>query len=349
MDGGRIGYGKFHNGTLRMLKSFVRGAQLSFVNKGGSGMTLKCVNPHKTPYVNSATGENVHTILIKFGLVDESHEEYDVQIAGRNYSLTPQSKPEFADEVTMQLRVLRHSAHICPSILMYRILDEAEINELFGTELVVSDLAVSLIVMEMVEDAVSLEDSRYAAMARAKFLYMGARGINHGDFHKSNVLVSPSTGDVYVIDFGRARSLSPEDTRLIEASVAAEDYVQGLRLLLMRGSSSRELVDDRPNKYLDFCEARHWANTAEVNRAIKRLTRDGPFLKHYTPFYGWVFSDAFLNLNKRDKKKIAEKWKELRQDARTFGKEFQGDSLSSFGSELSTSSGGRTRRRKRTS
>ena len=186
-------------------------------------------------------------------------------------------------------------------------------------------------------------------MARAKFLYMGTHGINHGDFHMNNVLVSPSTGDVYVIDFGRARSLSAENTRLVAASVEAEDYVQGLRILLMSGTTSKELVGDTPNQYLDLCVAQHWANTAEVNRAIKRLTRDGPFLKHYNQFYGWVFSDAFLNVNKRDKKKIAEKWKELRQDDRKFGKEFQGDSLSSFGSSLSTSSGGRTRRRKRTS
>lgn len=354
MDGGAVGYRKFHNGTIRMLKSFARGATLTLVSQGGSGVTYKLVNSKKTPYVNLSTGEKVHTVLIKFGVIDKSTDDYEINVAGRNVALSPLSKKEFGDEVAMQLRVLRHSAHICPSILMHRILKEADINDIFGSQVVLSGLPVSVIVMELVDDAVSLakvRDKRFTDLARAKFLFLGAHGINHGDFHKNNLLLSPSKGELYVIDFGRASALSPENARLIAESVKAKDYVQGLRTLLMSSKITKDLVDPTPNKDLDLCVAQHWANTAEVNRAIQRLTEDGPFLLHYERFYGWVFSDDYLNLSKEDKKGITKEWNTLQAQESThkFGREFRGSSLTSFGSALSTSNGGRTRRKRQTS
>ena len=352
MDGGAIGYGKFHNGTLRMLQSFVRGATLTYVNNGGSGAAFKCHNPAKTPFVNLATGEKVHTILIKFGMIDEEDEDYEINIAGRDFTFSPLTKPEFSDEVAMQLRVLSHSAHICPSILMYRIVEEGELNALFGTKVVDCDLSISLIVMELVDkdDGVSdVLDETQLAMARAKFLFMGMHGINHGDFHLNNLLLS-RTGALYVIDFGRATTLSPEAIGLIAESVEAKDYVQGLRTLTMTGKYSNERVDATPNPDFDLCEASQWENTGKVNRAIKRMVRGGHFLTHYEKFYGWVFSDDFLNLTKKAKKGITEQWEELKRldTPRAFGREFRGDSLTSFGSSLSTSTGGRTRRKRQT-
>ena len=354
MDGGAVGYRKFHNGTVRMLKSFARGADLTFVNQGGSGVTCTCVNPAKTPYINLTTGEKVHAVLIKFGVIDKSTDDYEINVAGHNVALSPLTKAEFGDEVAMQLRVLRHSAHICPSILMHRILNEAEVTDIFGSQVVLSGLPVSVIVMEWVDEAVSLakvRDKRVTAMARAKFLFLGAHGINHGDFHQNNLLLSPSKGELYVIDFGRANALSPENVRIIAESIEAKDYVQALRTLLMSSKITQDLVDEAPHKDVDLCEARHWANTAEVNRAIQRLTEEGPFLLHYEQFYGWVFSDDYLNLSNEDKKGITEQWNILQalDSTHKFGREFRGSSLTSFGSALSTSNGGRTRRKRQTS
>jgi len=354
MDGGAIGYRKFHNGTIRMLKSFARGATLTFVSQGGSGVTYKVVNSTKTPFINLTTGAAVHSVIIKFGIIDEDSEDYEINVAGKNVALTPMTKPEFGDEVTMQLRVLRHSALICPSILMYRILEDTEINDIFGKQVVSSDLPVSLIVMEMVDDAVPLSDvrdKRFTALARAKFLYLGAHGINHGDFHKNNLLLSPKTGELYVIDFGRASAVSAENRRILAESIEAKDYVHGLRILLMSSKITKDLVNETPNKDIDLCEANHWANTAAVNRAIQRLTKDEHFLLHYEKFYGWVFSDDYLNLSKEDKKGITKEWNMLQaqESNHKFGQEYRGSSLTSFGSALSTSTGGRTRRKRQTS
>lgn len=355
MEGGAIGYRKYHQGAYRVLQSFLRGGALSVVSRGGAGIALKCVKKGKSPYVNVENGKPVHTLLLKLGLIGSSEGHSDTMtVGGTPYEFSPLTEEEFSNEVETQLGILRRTLQICPSIITSAILSAAEVNALFGAGLVESRLPVSLIAMEMVEDAVSMRgvtDPRYLAMARAKFLSLGLMGINHGDFHRSNVLLSWEKDKVYVIDFGRSVQLDAEQTQRVKDSVAAEDYVQGLRTLLMTAEYTKELAISSKNKNLKFCEARHWANTPEVNRAIETMVQRKHFLTYYKDYFGWVFSDDALNLTQEDKAAVAEQLRKLKRERkrRTFGRHYLGESFSSFGSSISSASGGRTRRKRRKS
>lgn len=358
MEGGAIGYRKYHQGAYRVLQSFLRGGALSVVSRGGAGIALKCVKKGKSPYVNVENGKPVHTLLLKLGLIGSLEDHSDTHetmiVGGTPHEFTPLTEEEFSNEVETQLGILRRTLQICPSIITSAILSAAEVNALFGAGIVESKLRVSFIAMEMLEDAVSMRgvtDPRYLAMARAKFLSLGLMGINHGDFHRSNVLLSWEKDKVYVIDFGRAVPLSAEQTQRVKDSVAAEDYVQGLRTLLMTAEYTKELAISSKNKNLKLCEARHWANTPEVNRAIETMVQRKHFLKYYKDYFGWVFSDDALNLTQEDKAAVAEQMKKLKRERkrRTFGRHYLGESFSSFGSSLNSASGGRTRRKRRKS
>jgi tRNA A-37 threonylcarbamoyl transferase component Bud32 len=356
MEGGAIGYRKYHQGAYRVLQSFLRGGALSLVSRGGAGIALKCVKKGKTPYVNVENGKPVNTVLIKLGLIEKEGESEPstLTVGGVPYQFSPLTEKAFSNEVEIQLGILRQTLQICPSILTTAILSAAEVNALFSTHLVESHLPVSLIAMEMLDDVVSMQgvtDPRYLAMARAKFLTLGMMGINHGDLHRNNVLLSWERDKVYLIDFGRAEALDAEQTQRIKDSVAAEDYVQGLRTLLMTADFTKEVTVSSKNKNLKLGEARRWANTPEVNRAIAALVKRQHFLTYYVNYFGWVFSDDALNLTQEAKAAITEQLRKLKRERkrRTFGRHYLGESFSSFGSSISSANGGRTRRKRRTS
>ena len=354
MEGGAIGYRKYHQGAYRVLQSFLRGGALSVVSRGGAGIALKCVKKGKTPYVNLENGKPVHTLLLKLGLIDSENRPETMTVGGTPHEFSPLTEDEFSNEVETQLGILRQTLQICPSIITSAILSAAEVNSLFGVALVESKLRVSFIAMEMLDDVVSMRgvtDPRYLAMARAKFLSLGLMGINHGDFHRSNVLLSWEKDKVYVIDFGRAVPLNDEQTQRVKDSVEAGDYVQGLRTLLMTAEYTKELTVSSKNRNLKFCEARHWANTPEVNQAIETMVKRKHFLKYYKDYFGWVFSDDALNLTEEDKAAITEQMRKLKRERkrRTFGRHYLGESFSSFGSSLNSANGGRTRRKRRKS
>jgi hypothetical protein len=367
MNGGGVGYVKYHKkrDLLSRLTRFLKRGSIEFVKSGTSGVALKSTTTGNSPYVSTETGERVNTILIKLVVIGDASASGKIKILGTRYQIDAMPATLFKKEVEIQHRVFNESSDICPSILFSTVLNADDLTRAFGKRVVETDSKMGLIVMEMVEDATSLNYAHtphYDAVARAKFLYMGMKGLNHGDFHRNNALVAG--GKVHVIDFGRATFIPQEDVKLIEKSVQEGDYVQGLRLLLMNAQYPKEVLDFQTHsEYLDVCHHYEWANTTRVNSAItkmvdlaaKKKCQHVPchFLKYYKSHFGWVFSDDSLNLTDEAKAAVGEQMALLQgpRAAKSTVRHNRGSSMQSFGSSdtLSSASDGRTRRKRQRS
>lgn len=362
MRGAGVGYVKYHNhkDLLQRLADFMTHAHMTYVNQGSDGVTFKCVTKGRSPYVNMDTGERVSAVLIKLVSLSGS-----IVVKGEKYALESTSRAEFENEVAMQHRVFNESTHICPSILVSAVLTGAEVNAAMARNVTNAGSEIGLIVMEIVEDAVSLYHTSSAhdeAVARAKFIYMGLKGVNHGDFHRGNVL--SAHGKVYVIDFGRASLLPPKLIKLIQKSVREKDYVQALRVLVLNSSIPGKINEFVNKQAMRACARQGWVNNPIVNDTIEQMVRaarkkkcgSGPchFMQYYDDYFGWVFSDALLNLTAAAKTGIDQQLRALVRlspaKASTV-KHNRGSSFESFGSSdtLNSASGGRTRGRKQRS
>ena len=187
-------------------------------------------------------------------------------------------------------------------------------------------------------------------------------------------------GNLYVIDFGRATHIEADFKEDIIKSIKEEDYVHGLRLLLLTSAhaSGEIFAEFDVGNDMDKLNAQSWKNTATVNAIIEKQTLEAkryhydlnppyhlfthsptapthfvsvsppfvsyepnPFslgkyalvqspgldpnlrketvfapcmslLKHYR-FYGFLFSDDYLNLTDEDKQLITDALATLRE------------------------------------
>lgn len=257
------------------LQTFFVGAKLTYLNKGISGVMFSCRDrARRDSFVDLETGAAVNTIVIKIIPIGFTK----VVIQDQNHSMESTSEDEFRAEVAIQLRVSRMSDFICPSVLFAKLGSAAEINRLLNHPNFVQvsrseprrDGQFGLIVMEMIVEPkpVNLEFADQKAMVRAKFLHLASLGINHGDYHTGNILMSGRK--MYIVDFGRAFEIDPTTLGLIQASIEEKDYTQALRLLICKSPIDGDVFDAFYTE-LEQVNRLDWANVREVNDQIASI------------------------------------------------------------------------------
>jgi len=275
MKGAGLKYRRHGDEPLdKELQTFFSRAKFTYLNKGTSGVTFSCRDRARRDYFNDVeTGGAVNTVVIKIVPIGFTK----VVIQDQNHAMRSMSEHEFRHEVAIQHRVSEMTDFICPSILFAKVGSPAEINRLLNQPNFVQisrserrEGQIGLIVMEMIVEPkpVNLEDAEEKAMARAKFLHLASLGINHGDYHTGNILMSGRK--MYIVDFGRAFDIDTKTLALIKASILEQDYTQALRLLICRAPIVGDVFDAffpelEPMNRLD------WANVREVNDQIASI------------------------------------------------------------------------------
>ena len=313
------GAGVGHKGHRKRtdLATFLSNARISWLSRGTFGIVLKAENTSFTPYVDIWTGNPVHAILLKLSpITPPNSETVDVRVEWDGVSDTDpvetSRKSDFENETTLQLQLFAQSKRrpLCPALLDSTFMPTKSLAQLIPQLRLDRPLTIGIIAMELVANATPmdqlfLEDpssfSDYAALARAKLLQLGMLGYSHGDFHGSNVLIAD--GDAVLIDFAATKRLPPAIVERIKASVASKDYVQALRLIMLRPLDNAEDVNFPAELFtnvtysdkerLQELRDNEWANTAETNAVLADIVNrysDGIF-QNYRTLYGWIFDN----------------------------------------------------------
>ena len=338
--GAGVGYNRHRK--RNDLAKFLTNASMSWLSQGTYGIVLIVQSSGFTPYVDIWTGEPVHTILVKISLIKPPAASKqilrDVEWnSAPKHDICSSLKSNFQKEADLQLKLFAETARnpICPALLDVQFVSGIDLQHLFPLLHVKHshDLEFGVIAMEIVPNSRTLLDifindplqfDKYAALARAKLLQLGVLGYSHGDYHPGNVLVSGET--IFLIDFGMTQPMAESDIIRIKRSIIKEDYVEALRLLMLRpvlapserndpGERSPSLsADDKAN--LDHLASQHWANRSSVNSVLLKIGRKGPIFKNYETMFGWIFAFRaensskmyqnvqVLNLSKRQKHDI---------------------------------------------
>ena len=297
------------NSDIKKLTSGAYG--LTYVSKLRNDESMTG-DEYKTISPDASNGSKVNSLLIKISIITEYSDEEI--LLGSSIELRTVEEESFKDEINIQtdiyLKTLGYLQPLCPGIVYAKILNNIEGSALLekmienikdekSRELIKNlkfgigineEIKLGIIGMEFLETGDTLFNKSYDADIESKLHYNNyvryvllklalETGYNHGDFHKGNIMLIPSSNYIYgeserviIIDFGKAKKLSPETIQKIKNDVENRNYVVALKELCLIKNSNDVVINPRYRDYYGYvCMNYNLTNPEYEMELVKKL------------------------------------------------------------------------------